>query len=375
MKIKYIVNARIPTEKAHGYGIVSLCEQWGMQNHDVKLIVPERINTIKDDVFSYYKIKNAFKVKYIESFDAFRFEKFFGQYTFYLQSLFFLLRLLFVKIDKDAIIYTRNPEIAYIFKKKGHKTVFEAHNWPNSKIGLFRYFLHNIDLIVCNSNGTESVYKENNFKTIVAPNGVNIEEYDIDKGKDELRDELGISKDKKIAMYVGHLYKWKGVDVIITVAEKMREKKDLIFVLIGGTKKDIERYKETVKNKKLNNVYILGHKTKDLIPQYLKCSDILLLPNVPVTEESIRYTSPIKMFEYMASKRPIIASNLPSILEVLNNKNSIICETNDPKDLASKIDDILNNAIDTEPLIAKAYSDVCNYTWEKRAQKIAKYIL
>ena len=54
MKLYYIANARIPTEKAHGVQIMKMCEAFVDAGHEVKLIVPKRKNPIQEDPFAYY---------------------------------------------------------------------------------------------------------------------------------------------------------------------------------------------------------------------------------------------------------------------------------------------------------------------------------
>ena len=93
----------------------------------------------------------------------------------------------------------------------------------------------------------------------------------------------------------------------------------------------------------LDNILILGRKPKNEVPYYLKSADILLLPNIPINKESIEYTSPIKMFEYMASQRLIIASRLPSIEEILNSKNAVFFKAGDAQDLAQAILNVSQN--------------------------------
>ena len=107
-------------------------------------------------------------------------------------------------------------------------------------------------------------------------------------------------------MYVGHLYKWKGVDTMIEAAKRLKGSNDLLFMFVGGTDQDISQYENIVKEKGITNIVFTGHKSHQAIPQYLKAADFLPLPNAPVSEESEKYTSPIKMFEYMASRRLIL---------------------------------------------------------------------
>ena len=119
---------------------------------------------------------------------------------------------------------------------------------------------------------------------------------------------------------------------------------------------------------------ILGYKPYSEIPYYLKAADILLLPNSGKTEISKSWTSPMKMFEYMASKRPIIASNLPSIREILNEDNAILINPDDSKDLSKRINMALKNQSFSDKISIQAYQDVQKYSWFKRSKKIINFL-
>ena len=373
MKINIIENVRIPTEKAHGYQISKMCEEYSNLENEVNLILPGRENSIKDDLFKFYNLKNNFIVRYLKISKIFF--KLNSKYKFKILSLYFYFKLFFKNIDGDLII-TRDPCIVFLFKLKRKKVFLEAHYWPEKKRKLYSFCIKKADKIICNSKGTAQKYKEVGLKNIiVAPNGVDLEKFNMSKNKEELRRELELPKDKKIIMYVGHLYKWKGIDMMIDVAEKLKNNKEIIFIVIGGIKNDIEKYQNIIKNKNINNLLFLGYKKKDKIPTYLKSSDLLLLPNVPVSNEAVEYTSPIKMFEYMASQRIIVASDLPSIKEILNNENSVLFKAGDSDDLLKKINRIFEmREDDREKIIKRAFSDVQNYTWEKRARKILDFL-
>jgi len=352
-----------------------MCEEFSNAGTEVKLLVPTRDNFIKEDTFSFYGLEKNFTINYTKSFDFIRFEKYLGRCSFYLQSLLFFIKLVFKRIDKDTIIYTRTPEIGWLFSLRGHKTIYEAHKWPGSKISLYKYLLKKVDKVICNSKGTEKKFKNNGFSnTIVAPNGVDLKRFEIKKSISELKKELNLPKDKKILMYIGHLYKWKGIDIMIKAAEILLTSRDIIFILIGGMDRDVKRYKQIVKSKELINILLLGHQKKEKIPKFLRCADILLLPNAPVTQESIEFTSPMKMFEYMASKKPIVASELPSIREILNKNNAILVKPDNPEILAKGIEKALEDSDFCAKSSRQAYKDVQKYTWEKRARRIINFL-
>jgi len=85
--------------------------------------------------------------------------------------------------------------------------------------------------------------------------------------------------------------------------------------------------------------------------------------------------SPLKMFEYMASKRPIIASGLPSIREILNENNAVLVRPGDYKDLADGIEKVIINKELSGRLAEQAFKDAQEYSWEKRAERILDFII
>ena len=69
MKLIYIEKGRMPTEKAYGYQICQMCEEFAKAGNKVELWVPIRENNIKENIFSFYDLEKKFTVKYIKSFD------------------------------------------------------------------------------------------------------------------------------------------------------------------------------------------------------------------------------------------------------------------------------------------------------------------
>ena len=375
IKLIYITNSRLPTEKAYGYQIVKMCEEFSELDVKVELLAPNKKNPINKDPFQFYDVKRNFKFKKISCPDFFVFEKFLGKLSFYLQSFSFFVKLFFYKFSDDAVIYSRNPEIIWQFSHRGYRTVYDAHVWPESKPGLLKFFLHRASKIICTSGGLENEFKKSGFKEIlVAPNGVDLEKITLEKTGAELRRSFGLPLDKKIAMYAGHFYGWKGTDDLLLAARILKQRNDLIFVLLGGTEKDIENYKKRIAREKISNVLLGGHQPHELMLRYFRCADILLLPNSAQSKVSTTYTSPIKMFEYMASGRPIIASDLPSLREILNESNCLFFRPDDANDLAKKIKRLLDDPALAKKFSEQAFRDVQPYGWDKRAEKIIKFI-
>jgi glycosyltransferase involved in cell wall biosynthesis len=386
MKIIYITNARIPTEKAHGYQICKMCEEFSNAGAKVELWVPTRDNPIKENAFSFYGLKKNFKINYIKSFDFLKFAKYLGRSSFYLQSLLFFIKLLFKKIDKDAIIYTRNPEIVWPFKLRGFKVNYECHGWfskKRKKIALF--FLKKCGYIITTNNYIKQEFIKNRFdrkKILVAPNGVNMEIFDIDIDKKNAVKKLDLKKEiknkllnNKALVYTGSFKAMgtiKGIEEILKASKLLS--KDNLVIFIGGTEKDIRNFKSQIKSSKLKNVLVIGYRLHAEIPYWLKAADILILTGTKKSERYRKYTSPMKLFEYMASGRPIIASNLPSFREILNDGNAVLVAPDNSKSLAKGIKKVLKNPDFSAKISKQAHKDVQNYAWDKRAKKILKFV-
>ncbi|HEU5114900.1 MAG TPA: glycosyltransferase family 4 protein [Candidatus Paceibacterota bacterium] len=316
MKIAYVTNARIPTEKAHGYQITRTCSEWKKLGHDVTLVVPLRDNPIKEDAFSFYGIEQNFEVKQVPSFDWIRFSWVLGSLAFVLSSRAFIRALSKSMPDRNAVIFSRDASLVAFFAERGYAAIYNAHNWPEQPERVVR-LLSKAKGIVCNSPGTEEAVKKSlSLPTVVVHNAADPNPF-LKTDIRNLRSELDLPQDKKIVTYVGHLYGWKGADMILSLAERFKDERNVEFAVIGGTKRDIARFSADIIKREIGNVSLLGFQRKELIPKYLAASDVLILPNAASTEESVRYTSPLKLFEYMAAGKPIVASDLPSIHAVL----------------------------------------------------------
>ncbi len=218
-------------------------------------------------------------------------------------------------------------------------------------------------------------YKVDKKKTLIVPDAVNLDIFDINLLREEARKKLNLPLNKKIIGYCGRFRTMdmeKGIIDIFKALEILDD--NILFVAMGGKPRHVEYYIKKAKFFRVDNKSIIrGHFTQDIVALYQKAADVLLMP-FPDVHHYRYYMSPMKMFEYMASKRPIIVSDLPSIREVLNEKNCIFCKPDNPKDLAEKIKLVLKNDELARNIANQAYQDVKNYTWDKRAKKIIRFL-
>jgi glycosyltransferase involved in cell wall biosynthesis len=264
--------------------------------------------------------------------------------------------------------------VAWLLKQKGARVYFEAHLWPNSKDGVFQFLLRHADGIIANSDGTAVEFRKREFMNVTTiRNGVDREKFSLDTTHNEARQKTGLSASGNVIMYVGSFARWKGVATLYAGWAKIQKQfPDAKLVLVGGEVGTLTKFEECKNITDDTSVIVLPHQSSALVPLYLRSANILVLPNEPVTEESIRYTSPIKLFEYMASGRPIIVSDLPSMREVLDDTMATLFTAGDSGDLADKLSFALTHAGEMEAQAKRAKDKVAEFSWENRAKRLSK---
>ncbi|MCK5026825.1 MAG: glycosyltransferase [Candidatus Pacebacteria bacterium] len=368
-KMFFIVGTRMPTEKANGYQVAMMCTQYASLGYDVTLVVPRRKNPIKESVFDFYGLKETFLIKKIGLIDFIVFSKFIGSLAYWFHVVYFLFMLSFIKMEKGSVVYTRNPEVVWLGNKKGCTTVYECHDWFGKRKKLSLWFLKQANLIVTTNNIIRERFLEHGFdesKIIKAANAIDISTFDILTEKKEARKKLSLPEEGSVVVYTGHLYERKGVHVLAEAAKKLPPHTTVYFV--GGTDKDVALFAEKYKN--ISSIKVVGHRPHAQMPLWQKAADVLVLPNIAGHATSKYYTSPLKLFEYMASKRPIIASNLPAVLEIVNSETALIVDPENSQELKETIVKVLEGGDETAFRAERAYSLVKKRTWENRAQMI-----
>ncbi len=366
----YIANIRLPTEKAHGVQIMEMCAAFAKAGADVHLLVPRRATPIIENPFTYYGINKTFSIKYLWCVDAVGWP--IGALGFWIQTITFLwmARRVLARESSD-VLYTREPRVGLMFKN----FVLEVHDLPKHISRWQRLVWRRAQkIVVLTKYLKEEIVAQGipESKIIVAPDGVNLQAFNALNSHHQIRHQLGLPVEKKIAMYVGsfYLYDWKGVDVLLRAAEKLPE--NIVVVAVGGNEHEIATIQTTYPTAK--NLLLIGRKKHAEVAAYLQVADVLVLPNTRGDANSERYTSPLKLFEYMASGTPIVASDLPSIREILSEKNAFLVPPGDVDALAVKIQSVVANKEEASRRATQALRDVQAYTWDRRAQAILAFM-
>lgn len=125
----------------------------------------------------------------------------------------------------------------------------------------------------------------------------------------------------------------------------------------------------------LNNLQFEGHQPHEQIPRYLKAFDVLLLPLQPEINRTLKYCSPLKLFEYLMAGRPIVASDLPSLNEILEDRNNaLLVDPENPKEYLTALKTILDDQQLADELSCNAAKTGERYTWKRRAREIVEFM-
>ncbi|MCK4553907.1 glycosyltransferase family 4 protein [Candidatus Parcubacteria bacterium] len=365
MKLTVILNNRLPTKRAYGLQVVKMCEAFANNNAEVELIMPNAPSEIEENVYSYYKVRNNFSIQKKWCLDI--------KNNYRIRYLTFLISLIFSKINRNSFIFTRHPEIVLIFSLLGYRIIFELHNWLEQSKGKRLFLIRKSFFIVATTRAIKGELAKNGFnskKVVVAPNGVDLRDFDLSFSKEDIRAKLKISLDKIIILYSGHLNRKKGVYTIVKATRYLPDKYQIIFV--GGLKGDIEKLKQVASN--CQNIKILGSRKYSEIPLYLKAADILIIANSGVDDVEKNYTAPLKLFEYLAAGRIIIASDVPAIREFLDDNAAVLVDPDNALKLADAIQRISNDPEKQKKLIFNSLELAKKFTWQKRAEKIINFI-
>jgi len=351
MKICYIANIRIPTGKAHGLATMKMCEAFALQGNEVELVVPRRYSLSKGSPFRHYEMEKSFNIVKLPTLDLVRF----GKIGFWIQSLSFAVCAFWYILSKNpAIIYGRDElSLSYLsfFKKN---VVWESHT--AKKKWYVAGLLKRSKKLVVISNGLKEHYISFGIpeeKILVAPSGVDLDVFrSIKESKEELRKKLNLPLNKKIIAYVGKL-------------KTMGKEKG-----VGELDQAINEVK---KNYPEAELLIVSKARPHEVPVYMKAVDILVM-NYPNMEHYAKYMSPLKMFEYMASGNPIVATDLPSIREILDESTAYLFNSDDSKGVTKKILEVLEHYREAQIKAIKAALRAEEFTWKRRAENIIAFI-
>lgn len=340
MTIAYLAAIRFPNTRGHGIQIQNTVEALMRRGVSVTMVVPSR-DAEGETLIPIEKIPVPDTVS----------AGFFGYLTLLIRFAFKTLSSNSVK--NADIVYSRDAMLLLPHLVMGRRCVYECHA---PTLGA-RILLPWVPVIAI-SEGLCNWGKEHGGKRVVyAPDAVSVSMFD---GNNAVLED-----DQPTIVYAGTLYPRKGAWVLAAAAALLPQCRVIVH---GGPAKE----REDMAKQYPQAVYAGAYSHGDL-PRILQNASIVVIPNVASDQDAALYTSPMKLFEAMASNTPIVASDVPSLRSVLSDEMAYFFTPENPVDLARVITEVLGDPTRIEKA-ARAREEVLKYTWDTRAEIIEKYI-
>jgi len=387
-EIIFPIAGRFPTEKANGYQTAHMGKEFSDLGVSVTVLSAYQKNPIGLDIIDWYKNFSATYTHGVLGKYNFLYAPYLpGKMSFYVQQIYFTI--LFLKFllthKKNSVVLTRQPWLGYFAHLLKVPVFYECHDWfgKNKYLSLWMC-KHFRGIIVTNL----FIYKEfagasfDTSKLLCAPNGVSVDVFDIEITKEAAIKDLPLDQstrkvflNKKVLMYTGS-YQTMGVDKGISDILKSLQmlSDEYIFVAVGGSDNDIKYYSTLAEELGImNRVYFLGRYSQTELALFQKAADVLLMP-FPDKAHYRFYMSPLKSYEYMLSKRPIVASRLPSLTEIFPDVGVYWCEPDNPESIREVVESIFADGDKVKVVTRVAYELGKQNTWKKRAEKIFSFM-
>jgi glycosyltransferase involved in cell wall biosynthesis len=368
MKIACISTSQVPSSTANSIQLMKVCHSLVEIGHEVQLWVPGVENAPWQALAGRYGLQTEFVIHWMKSY------RFLRRYDFVWKSFH-------QAEDWGAnLVYTWMPQVGTLAVSKGLPAVLELHDRPTGLMGPFfvRRFIQmrgrkRLLIITCALKQAVEIalgLSINPAEIQIAPNGVEAERYANLPDPPAARALLGLSE-KLTAVYAGHFYQGRGIDLLMGLAERFPE---VQFLWVGGTSQSCEKLNQDLIRRRISNVVLTGFVDNSRLPVYQAAGEILLMPY----ERSIAGSSggnsadicsPMKMFEYLACGRAILSSDLPVLHEVLNDENACFCEPENLESWAAGIKRLMTDSIYRSEISRQALITSAGYTWQKRAER------
>ncbi|MDX9702212.1 MAG: glycosyltransferase family 4 protein [Candidatus Auribacterota bacterium] len=389
--VVYPINIRFPMERANSVQIAHTCRELAQQGVRVYLLVRRTTSMSNEQILAHYGL-DAHKNLIIKRIPVINWSNhaFVWNKSFYAAVLLYILWLLCTK--KIDCFFLRDLGIAKILiplrKIFGFKVLYETHIVSYIMTGqqheLFPDTAPATDALIRKIESTERFVMTMSDHLIAITDRLKtriIQLFDVpDSRISVLPDgvDLSVYKTKKHInreglVYVGQLYPWKGAGTLIDAMQYIES----TLTVVGGIpfEDDLEQLRKRAENVGvIDKIRFTGFVPHGQVADYLMSAQISVIP-LPDNIMAREYTSPLKLFESMGAGTAVVASDLPSIREIITDrKNGMLFTPEDPVDLARTVNELLNNRELAKNIVDRAAIDVKQYTWQKRTEHIVKIL-
>lgn len=376
MKLAYVASPKLFSPGASSIEVMRLAEAMGKVGFDVELVVPHNIQnngSSKKSIFEHYGVNPNFKLKLLHSAPGLSLRHFYHGLTSALYT--------YVNRDKYDLVFSRNIFYALLSSRVLRiPTIFDAHHPIDSKAGMLAFkLLKDSDKLlkfVVISDAIAQMCLEQGLpkeKLTVAPNAVDIDRFNVEISTEEARRKLGLPLDKTIISHIGNIYAGRGIELLIDVSHKFP---DALILIVGGEESDINKYKTLAVAQGAENVIFTGFIPPSKVSLYFFATDVLTIPyTTKMTTKWGRIetncASLLKLAEYMASRRPIVSTNIPAIASTLKDGvNSVLIRPDSVSALEEGIRKVIGDKKLANKIARQAALDSKHLSLENRVSMI-----
>ena len=392
-KLLYISLMRLPTEKAHGLQIMQNCEAFAAAGCDVTLWVARRWNSRElrrvKDPYAYYGVEPNFTIRRIPCIDLFPLfppDSPGARIAFYALLLSYALASLIPLLLSRADIYYSRDELLLALLarlKPGRSLAYEAHQFAPAGRGaaLQRTVVSRVGSVVAITDGLRrDLIAERGAaagRTIVAHDGFRRTRFSHLPSQAQARRQIGWKENAFIVGYLGRLHTLGMDKGVGTLVEALSMVDGAQLALVGGPDEMAHVLRERWLEQGLpaDSFLYAGQVPPTDVPLYLRAFDACAMPHPPSAQFSY-YTSPLKLFEYMAAGRAIIASDLPAWSDVVSDGDTaLLLPPDDRAAWTAAIERLMDDSDLRERLGQRARQRaLAHYTWRARAERILAHI-
>lgn len=369
MRVLYLSNGNLPSKWAHTFQVMKMAEAFdavaGCELVTARGLWPGAIERV--DLAGWYGVAPSLRVVRLPI--ALRSHG--DCFTFTQDARFDLLASLYARWRRPELVFTRSLGAAWRCAARGLATALECHLPGDApQLAMLRELARLPGLrgfVTVN----ETLKREwvlaglPEAKIHVWPDAVDLARFRELPDPAAARARLGIGVRGPLVVYCGHFYPEKGVDTLALAAPRVPK---ATVLLVGGWPDDVARLISATRG--CENLRLAGFVPNPQVPTYLAAADVLVLPN-SARFASARITSPLKLFEYMAARRPIVATRIPALDGLLvHGRNAWLVAPDDAAALAFGIERVLGDPELAARLALQAGRDVQPYTWRRRAEEL-----
>lgn len=366
LRIAYLSAARIPSMTAYGIHVMKMAQAFSRQGHAVGVFALAGGAGSTSDVFAFYDAP--------QSFDLYlRRESPIPKWRVARLGMSIASEL--KKAGDYDIIYSRNALLLLACVGLGLPAIYESHappqTWVARRLEGLLLRQENFSHLVVISHALAGLYESvlpglDRSRIIVAP----------DAADQPCMELTGMKLRGNVAAlhvgYVGSLYRGRGVDMIVQIAQ---DNLDMEFHILGGTPDEVAAIRSRHDSA---NIHWHGHIRQKDLASYYALFDVAVAPYESAVAvagnkgNTVAWMSPLKVFEYMAHRKAIVASDLPVLREVLENeRNALLVLPEDISCWNHALRQLAGDPAKRAEIAAAGHAQFLRwFTWDTRARSV-----